>query len=231
MASYRNILCTSALLASCLVSSFASAGGMALGATRIIYPAGQKQVSLSVHNKSDSTSFLVQSWTEGSDGKKSNDFVVTPPLYVSGPGNENTMRIMYAGQPVKKDRETLYYFDSKSVPSLDKKAMEGKNILLLAAITRIKLFVRPAGLSPSVEDAPSTLTFHKQGNTLRIDNPTPYYITLAKMTYAGQKMPDTMVPPLDSTSLPVSSSASGTVSFHTINDYGALTSVRDVAVS
>jgi P pilus assembly chaperone PapD len=192
---------------------------MALGATRIIYPAGQKQVSLSVHNKSDSTSFLVQSWTEGSDGKKSNDFVVTPPLYVSGPGNENTMRIMYAGQPVKKDRETLYYFDSKSVPSLDKKAMEGKNILLLAAITRIKLFVRPAGLSPSVEDAPSTLTFHKQGNTL------------PKMTYAGQKMPDTMVPPLDSTSLPVSSSASGTVSFHTINDYGALTSVRDVAVS
>lgn len=230
MTSYRTLLCTSVLLVSSLTSSFSSAGGMALGATRIIYPAGQKQVSLSVHNTSENASFLVQSWTESADGKKSNDFVVTPPLYVSGPGNENTMRIMYAGPPVKTDRETLYYFDSKSVPSLDKKAMEGKNMLLLAAITRIKLFVRPAGLSPSVEDAPGALAFHRQGNTLRIENPTPYYITLAKMTYGGQKMPDTMVPPRDGTSLPVTSPAVGRVSFHTINDYGALTSVRDVAV-
>lgn len=219
------------LVSSCFASSFASAGGMALGATRVIYPAGQKQVTLSVHNTSEQASFLVQSWVENASGKKSGDFIVTPPLYVSGPNNENTIRIMYVGQPAKQDQETLYYFDSKSIPSMDKKKMEGKNVLLLAAITRIKLFLRPANLTPSVEKAPAELTFHRQGKEIRIDNPTPYYITLAKITLSGQKLPDIMVSPKDHAALPIPAGAGNTLSYQTINDYGALTPEHHVQIN
>ncbi|WP_338564917.1 fimbria/pilus periplasmic chaperone [Erwinia sp. E_sp_W01_6] len=112
--------------AACLATSPVRAGGIMLGGTRIIYPAGQKQVSMSVRNTSDQSSFLVQSWVEQPDGQKSQNFVATPPLYVSGPGNENTLRLMYVGEPARTDQETLYYFNTKAIPSLDKKRRRGK---------------------------------------------------------------------------------------------------------
>lgn len=220
---FRNALCSAVISAACLAPSLAQAGGITLGGTRVIYPAGQKQVSLSVRNTSDQSSFMVQSWVDQPDGKKSQDFVVTPPLYVSGPGNENTLRLMYAGKPVRTDQESLYYFNTKAIPSMDKKKMEGKNVLMLAAVTRIKLFVRPAGLSPAVDKAPAELTFHRSGGQMRIDNPTPYHITMVQMKVDGQKLADTMVSPRGSVSLPLPAGAGNIVTFRTINDFGAAT--------
>ncbi|WP_338558796.1 fimbria/pilus periplasmic chaperone [Erwinia sp. E_sp_B04_8] len=196
-----------------------------LGGTRIIYPAGQKQVSMSVRNTSDQSSFLVQSWVEQPDGQKSQNFVATPPLYVSGPGNENTLRLMYVGEPARTDQETLYYFNTKAIPSLDKKKTQGKNMLLLAAVTRIKLFLRPEGLTPPVGKAPSELKFHRTGHgQLRIDNPTPYHLTLVEMKVGGNKLPDTMVSPHENASLSLPATASGALTYRTINDFGAATS-------
>lgn len=194
-----------------------------LGGTRIVYPADQKQITMSVRNTSEQSSFLVQSWVEQLDEKKSQDFVVTPPLYVSGPGNENTLRLMYVGAQAATDRETLYYFNTKAIPSVDKKKMEGKNMLMLAAVTRIKLFLRPAGLTPTVEKAPAALTFHRAGGQVRIDNPTPYYLTLVELKVGGNKLKDIMVSPRSSTMLPLPSSSAGAITYRTINDYGAAT--------
>jgi len=219
----RNTLFTAFVSAACLMSSLANAGGIMLGGTRIVYPANQKQITMPVRNTSEQSSFLVQSWVEQPDEKKSQDFVVTPPLYVSGPGNENTLRLMYVGAPAVTDRETLYYFNTKAIPSVDKKKMEGKNMLLLAAVTRIKLFLRPAGLTPSVDKAPAELTFHRAGGQVRIDNPTPYYLTLVELKAGGNKLPDTMVSPRSSTTLALPSSSAGAVTYRTINDYGAAT--------
>lgn len=221
--SLRNTLFAAFISTACLMSSLATAGGIMLGGTRIIYPANQKQVTMSVRNTSDQSNFLVQSWVEQSDEKKSQDFVVTPPLYASGPGNENILRLMYVGAPAATDRETLYYFNSKAIPSVDKKKMEGKNMLMVAAVTRIKLFLRPAGLTPTAEKAPGELTFHRDGGKLRIDNPTPYYLTLVEIKNGGNKLPDTMVSPLSTTTLPLPSSSGGTITYRSINDYGAAT--------
>jgi fimbrial chaperone protein len=219
----RKLLCAALLSAISLVPSLANAGGITIGGTRVVYPAGQKQVSMSVRNTAEQASFMVQSWVEQPDGKKSQDFVVTPPVYVSGPGNENTLRIMYVGQPARTDQETLYFFNSKAIPAMDKKETEGKNILMLAATTRIKLFVRPAGLKPAVEKAPGMLTFHRVGAQLRIENPTPYHITLAGIKVGSQALPDSMVNPRSSLSLSLPSGAGSTVTYRTINDFGAAT--------
>lgn len=51
--------------------------------------------------------------------------------------------------------------------------MEGKNMLMLAAVTRIKLFLRPAELTPAIEKAPAELKFHRAGGQVRIENTTP----------------------------------------------------------
>lgn len=56
--------------------------GVALGSTRVVYPADQKQVSLGISNNDDKSTFLIQSWVENEAGDKTNTFVITPPLFV-----------------------------------------------------------------------------------------------------------------------------------------------------
>ena len=41
-----------------------------LGATRVIYPGGSKQVQLPVTNNDEKKTFLIQSWIENEEGKK-----------------------------------------------------------------------------------------------------------------------------------------------------------------
>ncbi|HEQ3521848.1 TPA: fimbria/pilus periplasmic chaperone [Citrobacter freundii] len=213
-----------------LMPVLANAGGIVLSGTRLIYPAETKQTSVSVRNTSKQSNFLVQSWVEDANGQKSTDFIVTPPLYVSGPENENTLRIMYAGKPLPGDKETLYYFNAKAIPSIDKSKMKGENMLLLSAVTRIKLFVRPQKLNVSVSDAPADLVFYRDAGMLQIKNPTPYYITLAKLKAGSVALKDIMVPPGENTSQPFPANGGNNLTYQTINDYGALTPERHVSL-
>ena len=201
------------------VQSFA-AGGIALGAARVIYPQAATQTSLPISNSSASQRFLINSWIEDANGKKDNTFVVTPPLFVSEAKTENTLRIIYAGAALPKDRETLFYLNVKAIPSLDKAATAGKNILQLAILSRIKLFVRPDNLPMQPADAPAKLTFSHAGSQIQVSNPSPYYITLVNIHIAGNKPLNVMVPPEASAKLNAEGSQ---VTFQSINDYGALT--------
>lgn len=47
-----------------------AAGGIALGATRIIYPADAKQTAVWIRNSHTNERFLVNSWIENSSGVK-----------------------------------------------------------------------------------------------------------------------------------------------------------------
>ncbi|MGS3490029.1 fimbria/pilus periplasmic chaperone [Enterobacter hormaechei subsp. xiangfangensis] len=206
-----------------IVPSVAKAGGMSLSGTRIIYPVESNQVSVSVRNTSDKTTYLVQSWTEDSEGSKTKDFIITPPLFSSAPGNENKLRIIYTGKNLPSDRETLYYFNNKAIPSINKKDLNGKNALIFAAVTRVKLFVRPAGLRPTPEEAPGSLNFKKLGDKLEIDNPTPYYLTITNLKSGNKELKDVMVSPFGKEIISLPAGSSNVVTFSTINDYGAIT--------
>ncbi len=74
----------------------------------------------------------------------------------------------------------------KAIPSVDKSHIEGKNVLQLAILSRIKLFVRPANLPQTPEDAPTLLKFSRVGNHLKITNPSAYYLTLVNIS-VGEK--------------------------------------------
>jgi fimbrial chaperone protein len=207
-----------------LASGFSWASGVVLNGTRIIYPAGQKQTSISVRNTSTQDRFMVQSWAENAAGKKNHDFIVTPPLYVSNPTSENTLRLVYTGPDLPSDRETLYYLTVKSIPAIDKEKMSGKNVLMLSTATRIKIFMRPAGLSPQVGEAPSRLTFSRNGKTVTATNPTPYYLTLTQIRIGKQSINGAvMLPPFGNTTFSAPSAVAGTLYYRTINDYGGLT--------
>ncbi|HFI5291118.1 TPA: fimbria/pilus periplasmic chaperone, partial [Klebsiella oxytoca] len=89
----RGLLAALLLLATSGFSAQAQAG-VALGATRVIYPAGQKQVQLAVTNNDEKSTYLIQSWVENADGAKDGRFVITPPLFAMQGKKENTLRII-----------------------------------------------------------------------------------------------------------------------------------------
>lgn len=199
-------------------------GGISIHATRIIYPLSAKQDSVSVVNSSDTDSYLVQSWVEDSAGHKTSDFIATPPLYVSDPHNENTLRIMLIRENVQTSKESLYYFVVKAIPG-EKGGSEAKSsgkLLKVATASRIKLFVRPEKLPSPDDDAISKLTFHFQAAGMEITNPTPYYFTLTHITVGSERVKDVMIAPGLSASEQLSNNLHDSVNFHTLNDFGAI---------
>ncbi|CAI1725049.1 Chaperone protein fimC precursor [Serratia fonticola] len=206
------------------------AGGVALGSTRVIYPADAKQVSLAITNSDENTRFLIQSWVEDANEKKTTDFILTPPLFVSKPKGENTLRIMYVGGELPKDRESVYWLNSKAIPAVERDAIQGKNVLQIAILSRIKLFVRPVGLPSKPIDAPGQLQFKRQGDSLVITNPSPYYVTLVSLNIGAHKLPNTMISPKSNAAVQLPAGSSGTVTYQTVNDYGANTPTATAVV-
>lgn len=203
-----------------------AAGGIGLGATRVIYPAEAKQTSLSITNSDAKERYLVNSWVENNLGAKDKRFIITPPLFVSEPKSENTLRIIYAGQPLPTDRESIFWLNVKAIPSVDKSAVENKNVLQLAILSRIKLFVRPGNLPMQPEEAVKQLRFSRSGGHLSLHNPSPYYVSTVNLKLGDEKLPNTMVAPKSVAQVAISSTTWGSITFQTVNDYGAVTPVQ-----
>ena len=229
----NKLLGVTALVAVLISPSLALAGGIALGATRVIYPAEAKQTSLAINNSDNKNRFLIQSWVENAAGQKTDDFIVTPPLFVSKPKSENTLRIIYSGGKLPQDRETLYWLSNKAIPSVERDDIQGKNVLQIAVLARIKMFVRPAGLSSKSADAPSMLKFKREGNTLIITNPSPFYVTLVNMTLGGRnlKLTNAMAAPKAETRVALFDGVSGVFTYQAINDFGANTPIIKVPLN
>ncbi|URO00269.1 type 1 fimbria chaperone FimC [Leclercia adecarboxylata] len=214
-----------------LFSGVASAsGGIALGATRVIYPADAKQTSLAIANSNKQERYLINAWIENDRGQKEKNFVVTPPLFVSEPGSENTLRIIYAGPQLPADRESIFYMNVKAIPSVSKSSQEGKNVLQLAILSRIKLFVRPTKLAMPPEEALSHLRFERVGNHLKVSNASPYYVTLVNIQLGGKKLENLMIAPKNHAQQAIPAGASGTLSWQSVNDYGAVTPARSASL-
>ncbi len=197
--------------------------GVALGATRVIYPAGQKQVQLAVTNNDEKGVFLIQSWVENANGQKDNQFAITPPLFSMQGKKENTLRIIDAtNNQLPNDRESLFWLNVKAIPAMDK-SKQNENTLQLAIISRIKLYYRPTDLAIAPDKVAEELRFKRQAGTLFVTNPTPYFATVAELKIGSVKLDNVLVPPFGDASVAVQANANGEISFQTINDYGALT--------
>lgn len=217
------------LIALMIYAKFGISGGIALDSTRVIYNADKKSTVLNVLNSDEKKKFLIQSWIEDVDGKKSDKFIVTPPLFLSKPSSENAVRISYIGQGEAGDRESVFYLNSKAIPSLDKKEVDGKNILQIAVLSRIKVFYRPNGLDGSSLDAYKQLKFTPVSGGVLVKNPTPYFITLVNFKIDGYKMPSEMFSPYSEKM--VSNGKNGKInilSYQSVNDFGGNSPILSV---
>lgn len=189
------------LLSAAGLSFAAQAGGIALGATRVIYPQGSKQTSLPIINSSASNVFL--GW-------------------ITKRGGVMIKSVEREPSALATDRESVFYLNSKAIPSVDKNKLTG-NSLQIATQSVIKLFIRPKNLAEAPAHAPSTLRCRNERGQLTITNPSPYYVSMVELYSAGKKLPNTMVPPKGAITLPATP---GQVSLRTVNDFGATTPAR-----
>lgn len=201
----------------------ASDGGISIQGTRVIYNQNSKQENVYIRNSSTTDSFLVQSWIENSDGQKVQDFVVTPPIYLSAPKNENILRLMIVKNDLPTNKESIYYLVVKAIPSVEKNESSKKGIIRVAAASKIKLFSRPKGLLLSPEKAPQQLVFTKVSDKIEVRNPTPYYITLTDITIGSSIVSSMMIAPMSVDKFGKEYYKENKVSFSTINDYGTVT--------
>ncbi len=228
LSSIKNIALLSTALSCFILSPAFAGGGISITGTRFIYPENASQLNVEVSNSSDQDNYLIQSWVGNGGGGKSADFVVTPPLYLSKPQSKNILRLIRTGGSFPTDRETLFYLVVKAIPSIDEAHDAGRNVIHVTAASQLKLFLRPRGLVPAPDKAPSLVTFSRSGGRLTVHNPSPYYLTLTQIRSGNQALQDVMVAPKSELALPPASG--GSVTFQTINDYGGLTAARRVRI-
>lgn len=233
-----------ALLVACLCSPLAHANVL-VGGTRVILPAGEGEVTVRLTNESDRPA-LIQAWIDRGDPKSTPDtvdtpFLITPPMFRMEPARDQSLRILYTGEALPADRESLFWLNVLEVPPKPKAGEGAQNYLQIALRSRLKFFFRPTGLVGDAAKAPSLLTFtarSENGATvLVVKNPTPFHITFGELNVqAGGKPYQAeigMVAPMSElrlrvtglTSLPA---AGAPVQFTSINDYGAASAFSGV---
>ncbi|CUZ34008.1 MULTISPECIES: fimbrial biogenesis chaperone [Serratia] len=218
-----------AALSLCLMSfaaTHASASVTLLG-NRVIYPAEAREKTLQFTND-DGTPALMQIWLDINNPKSTPEnadapFVASPQIFRMNPHSGQMVRLSFVGQPLPRDRESLFYLNFLQVPAV-RQTDSDKNKLLLLVTNRLKVFYRPAGLAGDANHVIDRLSLRQAGNALRVDNPTGYYANVSQAAIlSGAKriaIPQAdLIPPFSQASWPVNGEVRQ-VALRVINDYG-----------
>nr|P33407.1 RecName: Full=Chaperone protein MyfB; Flags: Precursor [Yersinia enterocolitica]CAA79952.1 MyfB [Yersinia enterocolitica] len=170
------------------------------GETRIIYPLSSvKGVSLSVTNPQDYP-ILVQTQVKGEDKHSPAPFMATPPLFRLDAGMRGRVRVTRTGGNFPEDRESLQWLCITGVPPKEgdvwdnsqhdkKNNMQDVNLnILLSVGTCMKLLVRPDQLRQKPEEMAGKLIWHRNGQQLQVNNPTPFYMNFKSVSLGNKNI-------------------------------------------
>lgn len=205
--------------------------------TRVIYPAKSNGKNVQLTNTDDFPN-VVQAWMDIDNPQSDPDtadapFLVTPPLFRMEPRAGQSIRLVYMGEPLPVDRESLFYLNVLQIPPKNPRQAE-QNQMLLMLRSRLKVFYRPAGIDGYSTRAAQQLVFSlsREGDdwVLSAQNPTGYYVTLSSATVqaGGQRQvfKTDMVAPFSSANWRLRNpralpSGRVRVDFVSVDDYGS----------
>ncbi|SIT41087.1 periplasmic pilin chaperone [Paraburkholderia piptadeniae] len=177
------------MLALGLIGSLGAHASVVVGATRVIFNSQDSEATVKMSNEGKLPA-LVQSWVDTGNAKETPSsievpFTIMPPAARIDPAKAQTLRILYTGEPLPQDKESVFWLNVLEVPPKPTGELADVNKLQLAFRTRIKLFYRPAGLKGAAADAPAQLSWRitQSAKTPAIEarNPTPYYVSFASL--------------------------------------------------
>ncbi|ABF11822.1 pili assembly chaperone (plasmid) [Cupriavidus metallidurans CH34] len=215
----------------------AAHASVVLGGTRVILDEKDKEATIRASNEGN-TPALIQTWVDKGDPKASPTsievpFTVMPPVARIDPSKGQTLRVLYTGEPLPTDKESVFWLNVLEIPPKATGDLAEANRLQLAFRTRVKLFYRPTGLVGTAAEAPSRVTWRIKpaGKTLALEatNPTGYHVSYAGMDVsAGGKtvrnQEGGMIGPGETKTFPLDGEAglgaNGSVHYRAINDWG-----------
>ena len=222
-------LTSQALALLVLALSQSANAAVGLDRTRVIFDGGKDATSVNITNNNTQLPYLAQGWIEDEAGQKiTSPLIVLPPVQRLEPGKQSQVKVqaLPAAKSLPQDRETVYYFNLREIPPRSDKS----NTLQIALQTRIKLFYRPQAITPSQQDLSNPwqqkLTLTRDGDHYRVNNPTPYYVTLvdARSSKEGKTVEGfapLMIAPKQALTLGPSAKALGSTPYLAyVNDYG-----------
>lgn len=219
------------LLAVLALSAPISQASVQLVGTRLVFPAADKEASILAVNK-DGADVMIQSWIEPYSADVSQDvpFVLTPPLSRLNSGKQQNLRVLYQGQGLPTDRESVFWLVVQEIPQEPKT----KNTLQIAVRQRIKLFYRPTGLPGKSEEVPAKLRWRvvqREGKpALEVSNPTAFHVSFSEVALrsGGQlhAVPMEMLMPGATQTVEVKDASAAELSgarveFSVLNDFGS----------
>jgi len=161
---------------------------MIIDTTRVIYPEAKREVSFKVTNVSKERPAFVQMWLDDGNAAAAPEeavtpFNLTPPVAKLKTNSSQTVRLVFTGDPLPADRESVFWFNMLELP--EKSNLENK--LSFAVRTRIKVFYRPKGLKgepPQYMDQISWKVVKKEGNWVAEGtNPSPYNMSFFSLSF------------------------------------------------
>ncbi|MGC4012210.1 MAG: molecular chaperone [Pseudomonas sp.] len=221
-----------ALLGLMLLAGAQAQAGVTAERTRVIFDEGKREASLALVNQ-NSYPVIVQTWVDDGDLDAAPQtaqapIMPLPPVFRLNPGQQRSLRLLYTGEALPGDRESLYWLNLYEIPPQSSEPLaEGQSRLTVTLRTQMKVIYRPRTLVKDAEEAPRKLVFRRAGNAVQVDNPTAYFITLAgaevRQGKTGSPLPAELLPPFSSRSLtPLQAlpAGSGEVRYVWIDDGG-----------
>ncbi|MGH8037755.1 MAG: fimbrial biogenesis chaperone [Stenotrophomonas sp.] len=208
--------------------------------TRVVYKAEDRETTIKLNNAGRAPA-LTQSWIDAGNPKASPSdsnapFTVTPPVARIDPGKAQTLRIFYTGEPLPKDRESVFWLNVLEVPPKATGADAEHNKLQMAFRSRIKLFFRPTGLSGTPELAAQQVEWRlvRDGKQVAVEgrNASAFHVTVSALSLVGdggtvQAKEGGMIGPGETKRFSLTgatpSAPPSSVHYETINDYGGAT--------
>lgn len=204
---------------------------ISVGTTRIIIREPESSQSVDINNRSQNQPYLINvGISDNLSGKESNSaFIATPALFRIEPGASHKVRVLKKSNNMPGDRESVFYFNVMAIPT-GKAGMNNANnsvggALQVATGNTVKLFYRPGNLSMTQKEAMSKLQFSRDGQGVKVSNPTPYFISFKKLVIGGKRVGldvvkgTAMVAPFASQVYPVAV-GNGKAEWVAINDFG-----------
>ncbi|WP_286912411.1 MULTISPECIES: fimbrial biogenesis chaperone [unclassified Pseudomonas] len=212
-----------------LINAPSVAASISLSATRVIFDGAHREANIMVRNSGQTV--LVQSWLDsGDNNEEAPPFAVTPPLARAEANQQQLLRILYEGQGMPSDKESVVWLNVQEIPQ---SSAPGSNVLQLAVRQRIKVFFRPDGLIEDPAKAPELLAWrletHAGKLSLSVSNDSKFYVSIADIKVGEGKryekiVDSTMIGPGEKKSFALGKknmSIQHELNFSAINDYGA----------
>lgn len=149
-------------------------------------------------------SYLMEAWVANADEKtllpkidNTNEqvpFIILPPLKKMEANTQNSWNIRRIGHQINgidlpKDRESLFWIGIRAIPSEDKNKKGNSVHLNIIPNFHFKLLYRPKEIEElKTSQLAKKVKLTRKGNILRIENPTPFYLTFDYLKVAGNNI-------------------------------------------